>query len=152
MLHIEFEDLFSDDRSKAINDFQEKLPTLARQDAFYVTRPGSVLYYNSFENTRSDTTFRGRGSFKSIKKGKNIFVEFPPNTFRSDIEYHFSMWMFNGEPDALNSWFRVIVEEFDEANNTWHTTTFFPEQAEVINDNWSLAEGVISVIDPKSRD
>ena len=151
LLQIEFEDLFSDDRSKVINDFQEKLPTFARQDAFYVTRPGSVLYYNSFENTRSDTTFRGQGSFKSIKKGKNTFAEFPPNTFQKDKEYHFSMWMFNGEPDALNSWFRVIVEEFDEANNTWHTTTFFPEQAEVISDNWSLAEGVFTVKDPKNR-
>ncbi|HZK08132.1 MAG TPA: hypothetical protein VFC92_08010 [Bacteroidales bacterium] len=151
LLQIEFDDLFSDDRNKVINDFQEKLSDLAQQDEFYVTRPGSVLYFNNFENISSDTSFRGQGSFTSIKKGKNVFAEFPPNTFQKDKEYEFSMWMFNGEPDALNMWFRVIVEEFDEINNTWYTTTFFPDQAEVINNNWSLAEGVFTVKYPKNR-
>jgi hypothetical protein len=151
LLQIEFDDLFSDDRSEVVDAFREKLPGLARHDGFYITAPGSFLYYNDFENMRSDTAFRGQGSFASIKKGKNIFAEFPPNTFQKDKEYEFSMWMFNGEPDALNLWFRLIVEEYDEANNKWYTTTYFPDQAEVISNNWTLAAGTFMVKDPKNK-
>jgi len=38
----------------------------------------------------------------------------------------------------------------DEANNIWLTTTFFPEEAEVINENWSLVEGTFKVKNPNN--
>ena len=150
LLQIKFEELFSDDRNKLVDAFQDKLTKLVIQESFYASSPSSVLYYNSFENTKSDTSFRGNGSFTSIKKGKNTFAEFPPNTFQKGKEYDLSMWMHNGEQDALNLWFRVMVEEFDETNNKWYITTFFPDQAEVISDNWSLLEGVFTVNNSKS--
>jgi len=59
--------------------------------------------------------------------------------------------MYNAEPDALNLWFRFIIEEYDEVNNKWYTTTIFPEFAETINGDWSLVEGVFSVKDSKNR-
>lgn len=150
LLKIDINDLFSDDRSKMISQFHENYPNLKKQDSFYVSDTGSFLYYNSYENKLSDTTFRGSGCFKSIKKGKNIFAEFPPNTFEIDKEYHVSMWMFNGEPDALNLWFRFIIEEYDKANNKWYLTTVFPEQSEVICDNWSLVESVFKINNPEN--
>lgn len=151
LLQISMEELFSDDRNKVYDSFQERLPTLMKQESFYVSDSSSVLYYNSFDYSTSDTSFRGRGSFKSIKKGKNVFAEFPPNTFKEGKEYDLSIWMYNGEPDALNLWFRLIVEEYDETNNKWYTSTFFPDQAEVISDNWSLVEVVFKVNDTKNR-
>jgi len=151
LLQITKDDLFSDDSKKVIDDFQERLPELGAQDSFLVSSLSSVLYYNGFENTKSDISFRGEGSFESIKKGKNTFVEFPANTFQKDQEYDLSMWMYNGEADALNLWFRLEVEEFDEVNDTWHSTTFFPEYAEVINGDWSLVEGVFTVNDSRNK-
>ncbi len=150
LLQIRIEDLFSDDSKKLIEDFQEKLPDLFTQESYYVSNPGSILYYDSFENSKSTISFRGQGCFKSVKKGKNTFAEFPPNTFEQEKEYDISLWMYNGEPDALNLWFRVIVEEYDEINNKWYSTTFFPEHAEVICENWSLVEGVFSIQDSKN--
>jgi len=151
LLEIEFDALFSDDRQKRVDDFRENLPSLIRQDSFYVSEHSSFFYYDSFEQTKSDTTFRGNGSFTSVKKGKNTLAEFPPNTFEKGKEYDLSMWMYNGVPDALNLWFRLIIEEYDEKKNEWHTTTFFPVSAEVIKGNWSLVEGTFSVKNPQSR-
>ncbi|MBK6965195.1 MAG: hypothetical protein IPH20_14970 [Bacteroidales bacterium] len=54
-------------------------------------------------------------------------------------------------PDALNMWFRFIVEEYDEQADTWKSTTWFPEHSEVINGDWSLVEGVFEVSNPKNR-
>ncbi len=145
LLKISCKALFSDDTHTALKVFKNKAPQLLLQNGFYISYPSKVLYYNSFETTKSDTCFRGTGSFSSVKKGKNTFAEFPPHTFETGKTYDLSIWMYNGEPDALNLWFRLIVEEFDVANNTWHTTTFLPEQAEVINGNWSLVEGSFTV-------
>ncbi len=145
LLEISYKSLFSNDKPKVIKDFENKYPRLVKQGDFYVNAPSKPLYYNSFEHTKSDTCFRGLGSFSSIKKGKNTFAELPPHTFEAGKTYDLSMWMYNGEPDALNLWFRFMVEEFDAAHNTWHITTFLPEEAEVINGNWSLVEGQFTV-------
>lgn len=151
LMQIRFEDLFSDDTPIAIKDYKKKSQNPIKQNSFYVSKINSVLYYNDFETTKSIIKFRGQGCYQSIKKGKNLFAEFPPNTFKKDTEYDVSMWMYNGEPDALNLWFRLIVEEYDESKDKWYSTTFFPEQAEVINNNWSLTEGVFRIKNPKNR-
>ncbi|MFZ6053067.1 hypothetical protein [Halocola ammonii] len=151
LLEIEYEKLFSDDRQKRLEAFREELPDLSRQNSFLVSDSSSLLYYDSFEKSKSDTAFRGTGSFVSVKKGKNTLAEFPPNTFEKGRDYDLSVWMYNGVPDALNLWFRLIIEEYDEQQDEWHSTTFFPVNAEVINGNWSLVEGTFSVQNPQSR-
>ncbi len=151
ILKIEYTALFSNDQPQIIKNFEEQYPYLVEQGDFYINSPNTLLYYNNFENTKSDTCFRGQGCFSSMKKGKHTFAQFSPNTFKEGKTYTLSMWMYNGEPDALNLWFRLIVEEFDATNNTWHTTTFLPEQAEVINENWSLVEGTFTVKNAENR-
>jgi hypothetical protein len=59
--------------------------------------------------------------------------------------------MFNGFNHALDDWFRLIVEEYDEEANTWTSTTYFPEQSEVINGDWSLSGGTFEVRKPGNR-
>ena len=118
---------------------------------FQVSSDSSFLYYNDFENSTSKHVFRGKGAYQSIKKGKNTFAEFAPNTFKRDKTYHVSIWMYNGQKDALNDWFRFMIEEYNEENNTWETTTYFPEQSETIYGNWSLVEGTFIVKNPKSK-
>ena len=67
--------------------------------------------------------------------------------FESGKTYITSAWMYNGEKDALNLWFRFIVEEYDARNDKWHITTVFPEQSEVICGDWSLVELTFTVKD-----
>jgi len=141
-----------DSNAKAIHkNFIRLKPYLYEKEGFLVSDTNLFLYYNDFEYSASDTCFRGKGAFKSTKKGKNIFAEFNPNTFLANKEYKIKFWMFNGEKDALNLWFRLIIEEYDEKNDKWYTTTIFPEQSEVINGNWSLVEGEFKVHNPASR-
>jgi len=142
--------LFSDDRELIFNMYKENLHTLKIQNDFYVSDSASVLYFNKYENFISDKSFKGKACYQSMKRGKNTLAEFPPHTFEKEKTYAFSVWMYNGEADALNLWFRLIIEEYDEANNVWLSTTFFPEEAEVINENWSLVEGTFKVKNPNN--
>jgi hypothetical protein len=109
------------------------------------------LFYNNFEDRPSSRSFRGKGAYQGTKKGKNTFAEFAPGTFAPGEKYRMSMWMYNGEEDALNLWFRVLIEEYNPATDQWHTTTFFPEQSEVLFGNWSLVEGEFSVQSAQSH-
>ena len=66
-------------------------------------------------------------------------------------KYSVSLWMYNGQKDAINDWFRFIIEEFDEEKNSWVSTTCFPAESEVINGDWSLVESTFEIKNPKSR-
>jgi hypothetical protein len=94
---------------------------------------------------------RGEGAFSGKKAGKNVLAEFGPGVFEAGRNYLISIWMYNGEPDALNLWFRLIVEEFDEKAGKWHETVFFPEEAETIYGDWSLVEGTFRITDPRNK-
>ena len=85
------------------------------------------------------------GHTSQLREEKIFFAEFRPNTFSDNKEYQIKIWLYNREQDALNLWFRFIIEEYDEQNNIWYETTFFPEHTEVINENWSLIEGAFKV-------
>ncbi|MCT4665055.1 MAG: hypothetical protein N4A45_07470 [Flavobacteriales bacterium] len=151
LLEISPDILFKDDKSTVVNTFNKNLSSLKNQGQFLLSDSNSFLFYNSFENLKSDTTFRGNGAFASCKKGKNTFAEFLPNTFKKHQKYNLSLWMYHGEPDALNKWFRLIIEEYDEKNNQWYSSTFFPVEAEVFHKNWSLMEVDFEVRNPQNR-
>ncbi len=136
--------------SESIIETLKSGKTYSAFDEFLITDSLSFIYYKSFEENEAEHTFRGNGAFQSVKRGKNVLAEFPPGTFDKDKEYHSGIWMYNGYQDALNLWFRYIIEEYDEEKNAWYETIYFPEQAEVIYGNWSLIEGHFQVHDPKN--
>ena len=151
LLEISFDKLFSDDRNGALHEFKKQAKSLSQKSGFLISDSTSFLYYDNFDKLKSDTTYRGLGSFNSLKKGKQIYAEFSPNTFETEKEYHISMWMFNGEQDALNLWFPLIIEEHDEKNDKWYKTEFLADMAETIDGNWSLVEGVFKITNPQSK-
>lgn len=148
---LQKEDLFKSSARTIFNTYKQIEPSLFKRDQFYLSTDSTFIYFNGFESLKSEKPFRGKGCFQSIKKGKNTFAEFAPNTFSAGKKYHVSVWMFNGQNDALNDWFRFIIEEFDEEKNTWQSTTYFPEQSEVLKGDWSLIEGTFEVKNPKSK-
>jgi hypothetical protein len=133
------------------DNYQSVRPTLRGFRGFEMTKDSSFLYYDSFEGSRSAKPFRGNGGFESLKKGKNILAEFQPGTFAPGKDYQVSIWMYNGMKDALNDWFRLIIEEYDEDENSFLTTACFPEQSEVINGDWSLVEISFRISDPRNK-
>jgi len=143
-------DLFRDTSSDIISNYESEKGKLFPNEGFNVNRENAFLYFNDFETSKSEKTFRGQGAFAGIKKDKNTLAEFPPNTFANDKKYVLRLWMNNASPDALNDWFRLIVEEYDQPNEKWISTTFFPEQCETINGDWSLAEFTFKVENPSN--
>ena len=130
-----------------ISEYSDKNIVL---NGFHVSDSTHILYHNDFDKQKSQIVFEGSGSFESLKKGLNELAVFTPNTFEKDKEYDLSVWMYNGEKDALNLWFRLIVEEHDTDTDQIFRTTIFPEHSEVIYGNWSLIEGVFKIRNPNS--
>jgi hypothetical protein len=140
--------------SKFENEMESLKPgmeSLIKNPSFLLTDPASLLIFKDFEDAPSPVCFDGKGAYSGQKKGRNVLAEFKAGTFTSDKLYSLSVWMHNAEPDALNLWFRLIVEEYDEGNGQWHSTVFFPEEAETIRGDWSLVEGTFRVMDPKNQ-
>jgi hypothetical protein len=145
------EDLFHNNSIEVFEKYQHAKTKSYYNQSFQVSSDSSFLYYNGFEKSTSKQIFRGKGAFQSVKTGKNTFAEFAPYTFKQGKTYHVSLWMYNGMKDALNDWFRFIIEEHNLENGTIETTTYFPEQSETINGNWSLLEGTFEIKNPKSK-
>jgi len=151
LYRLDYSDLFANTAKEYFDEFEEIKPNLYQRKGFLLSDSAGFFYYNDFENRKSALTFRGRGAYLGAKKGKNTFAEFAPGTFETGKKYDFSLWMHNGEKDALNLWFRVLVEEYNPATNQWNSTTFFPEHSEVIFGDWSLVEGEFSVQSAQSH-
>jgi hypothetical protein len=148
---IEKDELFKNTYAEELKKFRELKPRLKKQQGFLTDHSGSYIFYNDYEKSKSKIAFESTGAYSGIKKGKNEFASFDPNTFEKDKTYVVAAWMYNNHKDALNLWFRFMVEEYDEPNNQWFTTTGFPEFSEVIYGNWSLVELEFKVRDPKNK-
>ena len=140
--------LFENTAKSEITAFENIKNTLKPKNGFLVTDTASFMYYNSFDDRKTNQAFRGKGAFSGIKKGKNVFAGFPPNTFKTGHTYIVSLWMYNNYKDALNNWLRFMIEEHDIASDTYYTTVCLPEQCETIFGNWSMVELRFTVNNP----
>ncbi|MCU0369827.1 MAG: hypothetical protein MUC31_00275, partial [Bacteroidales bacterium] len=148
---ISSDDLFYNASRDVFDRYRQHESSLYPKEQFVTSDTSSFLYFNGFEELTSDQVFRGKGGFQSVKKGKNTLAEFPAGSFATGKKYHVSIWMYNGMENALNMWFRFIIEEYDASRDTWITTTTFPIQSETINGDWSLIESTFGVKNPQSR-
>jgi hypothetical protein len=148
---IEKNVLFKNTYDEELKKYRTLKTKLKSQQGFLTDQPGSFIFYNDFETSPSKIAFESKGAYSGIKKGKNEFASLKPNSLEKDKTYVVSAWMYNNHKDALNLWFRFMVEEYDEPNNLWYTTTAFPEFSEVIYGNWSLIELEFQIQDPKNK-
>jgi hypothetical protein len=150
LFRLEKTALFNDSSPEVYAEYLKRKSGLIVKDRFLLS-DSSFLFYDDFEQRQSGQPFRGKGGFQSEKKNKNVLAEFAPGTFESGKKYIAGAWMYNGRPDALNLYFRFIIEEYDESSDTWESTTHFPDQSETINGDWSLVEGEFTVKNPENR-
>lgn len=145
LFKLELADLFHSSAQVRAAEFEANKTNLYFRDGKYVSDSMAFVYYDSFENSKNEIQRSGTGAYTGLKTGKNVLAEFATGTFETGKEYDFSIWMHNGEPDALNGWLRLMVEEYDSALDQWTTTTFFPEFAETIDGDWSLMTGQFKI-------
>lgn len=132
--------------------FQEyKSKKLITLDGFEVSDTLFNSAYMSFDDLKSEKSFRGPGSYKGEKKGDNLLVTFKAYSFVKNEKYVASAWMYNGEKDALNLYFRFVVEERDpQTGKKVARYTAFPEHAETILDDWSMVTCDFEIKNPKN--
>ncbi len=150
LYEITYEKIFKNTGHKKIKLFDNKKDILFERQGFLVTDTTGYIYFNDFENLKSEIAFRSEGAFKGNKSDNIVIAEFKPATFKPEKEYIISAWMFNNQPDALNFWFRFIIEEYDMKADKWTVKFCLPEQSEVINEDWSLVEFRFSVSNTNS--
>ena len=151
LFKLEKNKLFENSYEKEIKQFNTLKPILKKNKGFLTSDSKAFIYYNDFETRPNEIAFNSEGAYSGIKKGKNEFAAFEPNTFQKNKTYVVSAWMYNNHPDALNLWFRFMVEEYDEKNDDWYVTTVFPEYSEVIYNDWSLVEIEFKIRNPQNR-
>jgi len=150
LYRLDKKSLLSNSSAEVKAGFMQRRSSFITKDLFSLS-DSSFVYYDSYEQTHSEHPFRGKGGFRSEKKNKNVLAEFAPGTFEKGKKYMASAWMYNGLPDALNLYFRFIIEEYDEPADSWESTIYFPDQSETINGDWSLVEGEFEVKNPGNR-
>ena len=148
IMRLSKEALFENEGPVIWARFEADSSQLNQRNGYFLSDTCSVLYHDGFENQDSPLPFAGNGGYHGLKKGENKLAIFAANTFLKDRDYDVSIWMHNGEKDALNLWFRFLIEEYDAPSNQWFRTPFFPEFSEVIYGDWSLVEGSFRVHDP----
>ena len=122
-----------------ISEFQS-LTDSTYQNGTIIAPDSSFFFYENFENKKSENVLLGNGAYEGDKRGRNTLTIFPKNTFQSSTTYTLSFWIFNGQADALNDWFRIVVEEETETGEKKILATAFPEFTEVIDGDWSFVE------------
>ncbi|MFK8008037.1 MAG: hypothetical protein AB8H03_16890 [Saprospiraceae bacterium] len=115
------------------------------------TDSSAFFYQNNFNNSTSKYSRYSNGAFEKTKRGENELAKFDANTFEKNKTYVLSAWFFNGQNDALNDWFRFIVEERNPNTGEFKYTTCFPEFSEVIDGDWSLVEMDFQVDFPENE-
>ncbi len=141
LYEISLEELFEDQSRSVVDSFNKRKEQLVQQDNFLLSDTAAFFYFNDFESIMSDTTYYGNGAYKGIKGGINALAEFAPGSFKTGQTYSLKLWLFNGEPDAINLHFNVQVQEYFKDEEKWNTNAIiFPEQTEVIQGDWSLVE------------
>lgn len=144
-------ELLKVDSTKLLNELEDfKVSSGMAEEIFHTPLPSynnilttdsmAFFYQNNFEDSMSRYARLSKGAFEKTKRGENELAKFDINTFEKDKTYVVSAWFFNGQNDALNDWFRFIVEERNPKTGEFKYTTSFPEFSEVIDGNWSLAE------------
>jgi hypothetical protein len=138
---------------KASLGFEEKpldIP-LPIYNNILTTDSTAFFYQDNFKNSLSKFARYSTGAFESTKRGENILAKFDANTFEKNKTYVLSAWFFNGQNDALNDWFRFIIEERNPKTGEFKYTTCFPEFSEVIDGDWSLVEMDFQVDFPENE-
>ncbi|MCB2220311.1 MAG: hypothetical protein KQI35_07955 [Bacteroidetes bacterium] len=147
---LSLDTLFANTASIEIEKFEALRESLHEKDGFLTADTDAFLYFDSFDTESADTSFSEPGAFTGVKKGIHTLAGFYGGTFEAGKTYTASVWMYNAHLDALNFWFRLMAEEYDEPNNRYIEHWVLPEQSEVINGNWSLVEIEFTVENPQN--
>ncbi|PLX14753.1 MAG: hypothetical protein C0598_00670 [Marinilabiliales bacterium] len=149
---ISKEELFKNTAQKEIDSYNKLKDQLYKTDGFLTNDTTSLLYYDGFEDKKSEHILSGNGALSGPKKNYHTLASFEAKDIGLNTDFVASFWIYNqgknfGQ-DMLNCMF--ILQEKDGDNSKWRNITN-PMHSLVVNGNWTLVEMNFKLTNPKAH-
>ena len=95
ILEIAKKALFENTASEEVKAYEAKVQNLMSKKGFMVGDTSKYFYYNGFEDSKSDVSFRGKGALNSWMKDYTLPVKIMPGELKKDQVYTVRFWMYN---------------------------------------------------------
>jgi len=142
ILEIEKQAFFENTTKEEITAFKAIEHQLLFKKGFLVNDTSRFIYYNDFEDAKSEFSFRGKGALNGWMKDLTLLASIKSGELKPNEHYTIRFWMYNkgrnyGQ-DQLGS--MVFVQEKVGTAIRWINPIISPTNSQVINDAWSLIE------------
>lgn len=108
------------------------------EHATYFYKNTTPLFYNSFDESKSATTYRGKGSKGMLKNQFDVIYQSGSIPLKNDTEYNVSFWYYN---NLYEQTFNTIWLELKDSTNTiYHSQYMDPSKSNFYDGNWAYNE------------
>ena len=139
LYELEFDDLFVNTELEEIRKFENRRDSLFTNGEFLTTNNSNEIYYDDFEELKSDTALLSNGAKKGKIKDYLTLLESRKFEPKVGIEYIASFWHYN-KGTFINSGMAIVeqVNSFGHENK-WIANSNLSTSANIVED-WSLIE------------
>lgn len=134
----------------AIEEFKSIETSLKEEGEFLVSDSGSILFYESFEDKKSDRAFRGQGSFFGVAAGYQVLGRIATDHLQQGDTVVARFWYYHGLPEEkILSDVMVFLQEVKNEKVRWGEVVSTKHSYE-ISGNWAMVETRIVPEEPGS--
>jgi len=139
LYELEYDDLFANTEQEEIRKFENKRDSLFTNGEFLTTNNSNEIYYDNFEELKSDTAQLSKGAKKGKIKDYLSLLESRKFEPKVGVEYIASFWHYN-KGTFVNSGMAIVeqVNPFGHENK-WIANSNISTSANIVED-WSLIE------------
>ena len=142
LLEIEKEVFFANTAKEEIKAYKAVEPKLFFKKGFQVSDTSKFIYYDDFENSKSEFAFRGKGALNGLLKDNTQLASFKQGELKLNAQYTIRLWIYNKGMNYGQDQLGGIVFILEKVGNEvkWMDPYIKPASSQVINDAWSLIE------------
>jgi len=139
LYELKFDDLFENTANAELAKFDNIIDSLFAFKDFLLTKNSKYVYYDNFDNYKSDTVVCGFGALRGHIKDYTILLENNKFQIESDEVFVASFWHHN-RGSFVNAGMAVVEQhQPDGSENSW-STIYNISRCENIVGDWSLIE------------
>jgi hypothetical protein len=142
ILEIEKQAFFESTAKEELTAYKAIQPKLFNKKGFLVSDTSKFLYYNDFEDSKSEFSFRGKGALNGVLKDYTQLASFKKGELKPNTQYTIRLWMYNKGKNYGQDQLGGIVFIQEKVGNEvkWMDPYIKPTSSQVINGAWSLIE------------
>jgi len=137
-------ELFRNTADEVWSRFRSRDDLLTGLSGFSTTDSLGRFAYFDFEERNTNITHNGKGALETTKLGEQLIASVSMAGLERGDQAIASLWMYNGIEEALNQglWLQVV----QHVNGKEHVARIWPNEAEVVDGDWSLVELPFTVL------